>query len=301
VLEGAIAVTGSTGFVGKALVAALIERGNSVRALVRKIQRAEAIDRPGVQLEVGDLSDVASLERLVTGCKAVIHLAAVADSSNATLNREVNVTGSRNLVRACKAAGISRVINVSSTCAGREKRDCYGQTKLEAEQEFTQDHLVTTHLRPTMIYGHGSKEFDLFAKLVAHLPRLPVPGSGSSLLRPVYLEDFIDLVLRVLDAELPPNQTFDVAGPETIRVDEFIEILGRVQGKRARVVKLPAGPTLMGVRLLGRLQRHPFVNVDQVLAFLQDTCVDIQPARNQLSWDPRPLEEGLSELFGRTS
>jgi nucleoside-diphosphate-sugar epimerase len=300
VLEGPIAVTGSTGFVGKALVSTLVERGNSVRALVRKLERAETIDKAGVQLEVGDLSDLPSLERLVTGCSAVVHLAAVADSSNASLNQEVNVTGSRNLVRACKSAGVSRIINVSSTCAGRTKRDCYGQTKLEAEQEFTQDHLVTTHLRPTMIYGHGSKEFDLFAKLVAHLPRLPIPGSGSSLLRPVYLDDFLDLVLRVLDADLPANQIFDVAGPETIRVDDFVEILGRVQGNRARVFKLPAGPTLMGVRLLGRIQRHPFVNVDQVLAFLQDTCVDIQPARNQLSWDPRPLEEGLSELFGRT-
>lgn len=300
-LKGTIAVTGATGFVGNTLVPVLLERGYTVRALARSSSRAQHIERAGASIVLGDLLKLPSLEKLVDGCVAVIHMGAVADSSNPKLNHDVNVIGSRNLAAACSARGVARVVNVSSTCAGRTLRDAYGQSKLDAEQEFAGVRgFVTTHLRPTMIYGHGSKEFDLFARITSSLPRVPIPGDGSAMLRPVFLDDFIDLMLKVLDSTPSEDQTFDIAGPETVPVSEFIELLARVQGNRATALRVPAAAAIAGARLLGRLQRHPFINVDQVMAFLQDTCVDIQPVRSQLVWDPRPLEEGLAELFGDT-
>lgn len=297
-LSGQITVTGSTGFVGGYLVPVLLERGNPVRALARRPERARALEQAGAEVVAGDLLDRPSLEAALSGSEAVIHLAAVADSSDPDLNRDVNVTGSRNLVAACAAVGVSRIINISSTCAGRELQDAYGRTKLEAEAEFDHDGLQVTHLRPTMIYGHGSKEFDLFARAVGKLARVPIPGDGTCVLRPVFVEDAVDLILRVLDSGEAAGKTYDVAGPEPIPIDDFIEVLGRAQGNRARALHIPARAAIAGARLLGRIQSHPFINVDQVMAFLQDTRVDIQPARNELSWDPRPLEEGLAELFG---
>ena len=177
-------------------------------------------------------------------------------------------------------------------------QDAYGRTKLEAEAEFAHDDIDVTHLRPTMIYGHGSKEFDLFARVAGKLPRVPIPGDGSCVLRPVFIEDAVELILRVLDSEGAAGKTYDVAGPEPLPIDDFVEVLGRAQGNRTRALHVPAGAAIAGARVLGRLQSHPFINVDQVMAFLQDTEVDIQPARNELSWDPRPLEEGLAQLFG---
>ncbi len=227
---------------------------------------------------------------------AVIHLAAVADSSDPQLNRAVNVDGSRNLVQACRAQGVERVVNVSSTCATRDLQDAYGRTKREAEAEFAG--LAVTHLRPTMIYGHGSAEFDLFAGVVRRAPRVPIPGRGTNLLRPVFVGDFVELVRRVLERGVSIGRTYDVAGPEPIAINDFIDLLGRKQGGRARALHVPAELAVLGARVLGRLQRHPFINVDQVMAFLQDTVVDIEPARRDLGWDPRPLEEGLEELFG---
>jgi nucleoside-diphosphate-sugar epimerase len=151
-----------------------------------------------------------------------------------------------------------------------------------------------------MIYGLGSKEFDLFAQVVAKFKRVPIPGDGKALLRPVFVDDFIDLVLRVLDRPETIGRTYDVAGPEPVSFDDFIYVLGRAQGSEARALHIPAALAIGGARVLGRMQKHPFINVDQVMAFLQDTEVDIQPARRELAWDPRPLEEGLAELFGDT-
>ena len=299
--EGLVAVTGATGFVGSYLVPHLVAQGWKVRAYARSEKKAAGLAGPGVEVVRGDLSDSTALARLVSGCDAVVHLAAVADSSDPKLNHEVNVVGSRNLVAACRQEAVLRILNVSSTCAGRDLQDAYGSTKLIAEEEFTGPDLRVTHLRPTMIYGHGSKEFDLFAGVVGRLPRVPIPGDGRAVLRPVYLGDFLELIERVLGHEGSVGATYDVAGPESITIADFIELLARVQGNRARALGIPAGAAIFGARVLGKLQKAPFINVDQVMAFLQDTVVDIQPARNDLSWDPRPLEEGLGELFGTTT
>jgi len=296
-MPGTVLVTGASGFVGHYLVPALIEAGWTVRALVRHLPRGVKLAQAGATLHRGDLLDPPSLAAAVLGCDAVLHLAAVADSSDAELNHQVNVVGSRNVVRACLAADVARIVNVSSTCAGRTMQDAYGRTKREAEAEFVGDGLAVTHLRPTMIYGHGSAEFDLFAAACRHAPRVPIPGDGRCVLRPVYVGDFVALMLRVLDRDEAIGATYDVAGPEPIDIDGFVELLGRVQGRRRKTLHVPAGLAILGARVLGRVQQHPFINVDQVMAFLQDTVVDIDPARQQLGWDPRPLDEGLSELF----
>ncbi|MCO4769654.1 MAG: NAD(P)H-binding protein [Deltaproteobacteria bacterium] len=296
-----VLVTGASGFVGLRLVPWLRSRGWPVRAMVRKRQRAASLTATGADIVVGDLLDPSSLQAACAGVHTIIHLAAVADSSDEELNRSVNVGGSRNLGDAASGAGVRRIINFSSTCAGRTLRDAYGETKRLAEAELERDDVAVTHLRPAMIYGEGSKEWDLFVAVVRRLPAVPIPGTGRSILRPVFVEDLLDLVGRVLDRDVAAGRTYDVAGPAPVTTGDLVELVGQYQGLRRRVVPLPAGPIILGARVLGKLTERPFVNVDQVMAFLQDTVVDIEPARRDLGFDPRPLEEGLAEVFGGAS
>ncbi len=293
-----VLVTGASGFVGLHLIPEMIRREIPVRGMVRKRARGAALEELGAELVEGDLLDPSSLARAVHGCSAVMHLAAVADSSDPDLNERVNVGGSRSLARAAQEAGALRIVNISSTCAGRRMQDAYGETKLRAEKEFDLDGLRVTHMRPAMIYGLGSKEFDLFAGVVRRAPRVPIPGDGTSRLRPVFVEDAVELLLRVLADDDAGARTYDVAGPETISFNEFIGAVGRAMGRTSKPLHIPASVSLLGARILGRLMAHPPINVDQVMAFLQDTEVDIEPARRDFGWDPRPLDEGLAELFG---
>jgi nucleoside-diphosphate-sugar epimerase len=294
-----VLVTGASGFVGRALVPFLSAEGFSVRAMVRDVRRAPPSE--GVDVVTADLRDPASLDAACSGIDTVVHLAAVADSSDEELNRAVNVGGTRNLARAAASRGVRRFVNFSSTCAGRPLRDAYGETKRLAEAEIDPTRFGVTHLRPAMIYGRGSKEWDLFVDVIRRLPVVPIPGTGRTVLRPVALPDLLTLVQRVLDRDGSVGRTYDVAGPAPVTTGELVELVGQFQGKRRRILPLPAGPILLAARILGRVTERPFVNVDQVMAFLQDTVVDIEPARRELGWDPRPLEEGLSDLFGSGS
>jgi len=287
-----ILVTGATGFVGRALVPHLAARW-PVRAMARVPERAP----DSWDVVQGDLLDPDSLARACAGIDCVVHLAAVADSSDERLNHRVNVDGTAALGQACVEAGVGRVINFSSTCAGRDLRDAYGESKRLAERELDRDGLRVTHLRPAMIYGPGSKEWDLFVEVIRRSPVVPIPGTGRSILRPVHRDDVLDLVARVIERDAAALGTYDVAGPVPVTTTELVEAVGRALGLKRRVIPLPAGPVVLGARILGRLMERPFVNVDQVMAFLQDTVVDIEPARRDLGFDPRPLVEGLDDVL----
>jgi NADH dehydrogenase len=295
-LTGPIVVTGATGFVGRHLVRALAAEGRQVVAVARPGRDCEALEGPGVRVARADLTDPPSLVEAARGASAMVHLAAATDVSDEAVNRRLNVDGVRHVVEACRAAGVRRLVAFSSHCAGRAKRDAYGQTKLEGEAVVRESGLAWTSLRPTMICGPGSKEFETFLALVRRLPVVPVIGPGTFLLRPCALEEVVPVVGRCLDREATVGQTYELAGGEALSMRELIALAAGLMGKRRPVVSVPAWLVLPAVRFLGALTTHTPLSVDQVMAFLQDTVADLEPARRDLDFRPRPLRESLSWL-----
>jgi dihydroflavonol-4-reductase len=119
-------VTGATGFIGRHLVERLRAGGCSVRALVRPGSAASALHDMGVRICPGDLRDPASVERAVSGCRQVFHLAAVIHGPGATRSRlrQVNVEGTENVARCCRKAGVERLVVTSSVAVyGRGQRN----------------------------------------------------------------------------------------------------------------------------------------------------------------------------------
>lgn len=292
-----VLVTGATGFVGRSLVPRLLAEGYAVRALARRHGRVPPNTFTGAEVVLGDLLDSGSIQRAMMGVTHVVHLAAVADSSDAAANERVNVGGSRVVAGAARDCGVRAVLNISSTCAARDRRAHYGRTKAEAERCFDTLGAVARHLRPTMMYGRGSAEWDIFTGIVRRLPRVPVPGTGSTLLQPVFLGDALDAMVAALRWS-GPTRTWDIAGPDPVTVAHLVEATGRAMALHRRILPISPALPLLAARLSSRVFEHPPINVDQVLAFLQDTRVDIGPARADLGFDPRPLEEGLADALG---
>src|SRR5579872_7384919 len=108
-----VLVTGATGFVGWHVARKLLDRGGRVRTLARDPRRLRELE--GVEPVQGDLRDPGSLDRAVTGCGAVFHIAA--DYRLWTRHPEEmyqsNVHGTRNLLNAAKSAGVERVVYTS--------------------------------------------------------------------------------------------------------------------------------------------------------------------------------------------
>jgi nucleoside-diphosphate-sugar epimerase len=294
---GPILLTGATGFVGSHVARELRRLGARLVLFARSERKAEAWRGQGVEVRLGDLTDSNACARAIAGCASVLHLAAAADVSDPRVNQRVNVEGLENLLAACRSAGVRHLTFVSSTCAGRPKRDAYGETKLLGEDRVKASGLAFTIVRPTMIYGRGSKEFETFARAVRLLPVVPLIGNGKNVIQPVFIDDAVFVLAALAQATRPQaarGMTYDLAGPEPIAFNDFVQAVARALGRRRRpVVHLPPAPLLLAARALGRLATHVPLTVDQVLAFLQDTRVDLEPLRRHLGFVPRALDQGL--------
>src|SRR6266516_2436541 len=108
-------VTGGSGFIGGKLIEALIDAGKDVRALVRSQAAAEAVAALGAEAVRGELGDSAALEAGAAGCELAFHCAAkVEDSGPWSEFERVNVAGTANVAAACAAAGVRRLVHVST-------------------------------------------------------------------------------------------------------------------------------------------------------------------------------------------
>ena len=186
-----VAITGGTGFVGQALIDLAGAQGVSLRALARKRQ----VPCEGVEWVPGDLGNRKALTRLVTGAEAVIHVAGVVNTPDPAEFEAGNVTGTLNVIEAALAAGVPRLVFVSSLSAREPLLSRYGTSKARAEKLVRASSLDWTIVRPPAIYGPRDKDmFELFR--AAKWGVVPVPKEGRASL--IHVDDLARLLLALV-------------------------------------------------------------------------------------------------------
>ena len=257
--EAPLLVTGATGFLGRNLCPYVARRGYRLRALVRPTSDYAFLEALGAELAWGDLRDAASVERAVSGCRAVIHAAA---KFRFWGDREsffaVNVDGSRHVLEAARRAGVERFVHISTVAVvGRPPEDgviteetpCrpldpYQESKLEGERlalAYHRDHgLPVVVLRPGAMYGpwgrYGFNRLFFEDPLVRGLAfRL---HGGRHITFPVFVGD----VARAIEAALHrgrPGEVYNLCGP-CITHRQVGETIERVLGRPVRWIPAPA-------------------------------------------------------------
>lgn len=214
-------VTGGGGFLGLAIVRALRARGDTVRSLSR--QEHPALRELGAEHVRGDVADTAAVSAAAKGCDIVFHVAAKAGLAGPYEEyHRANVVGTENVLAACRAHGIRRLVHTSSPSVVFNGRDMegvdesvpypthfeahYPRTKALAEQLVLQANsptLATVALRPHLIWGPGDNH--LLPRLVARAKsgQLRRIGSQRNLVDTVFIENAADAHLLAADALAP--------------------------------------------------------------------------------------------------
>lgn len=186
-----LALTGSTGFVGRAVLDAALRERLSVRALARRVPDADALE--GVAFVRGDLADRTALAQLTHGAGAMIHVAGLTRTLDNHDFETVNVLGTQNVMEAARAAGIRRFILVSSLAAREPQLSAYGASKARAEALVQASGFDWTIVRPPAVYGPRDAEmFELFHS-AARFGVVPLPPEGRSSL--IHVDDLAHLLL----------------------------------------------------------------------------------------------------------
>ena len=292
-----VLVTGANGFVGRHMVREFLSRGVDTVCFIREGTSDEALGGPDVQVRRGDLRDGDSVEAAVSGTDAVVHLAAAVTAS-AKEHHRVNVEGARNVVRACHANGVDRLIAFSSVTVTRSRVGTYGLSKRRAESITLDSALNPTIFRPELIYGVGSPGLRKLTRQITAYPFLiPVVSKGEVILQPVYVKDVARLTADAIDDPRTHHKAYDVGGPDRVRVGDLVLMIARELGVRKWLLPVPP-PVALGIaHALRMFPGGPPFTVDNMLGLMAPNNNDVGRTMDELGFSPMALEAGLRETF----
>jgi len=296
-------VTGANGFVGSYLCNLLIEKGWSVRALVRQTSDLRWLPADRVEKVFGDVTDLASLGPAVDGVDTVFHAAGVTRAANDAAYDRINAAGTANVARAAVAAARPprRILLVSSLAAGgpseprkaRREEDkvhpisAYGSSKLRGEMELAKHagNVPWTIVRPTAVYGPRDRAFLKLANMAKKGWLVEISGQIQRI-SVVHVRDLARAIVAAAESETAIGRRYYIAHPEPTDFIEIGEWMAEVLGTSVRTIGIPrwSVPLLAPVNSLVWILKKrpnplPLDRVDDLLAESW-TCATIAAAKD---------------------
>lgn len=303
-------ITGANGFIGRALAARYRAQGAETAGV-------DFAADPAWNVVAGDVRDVENWCAHLQGSDLVIHTAAVV--SVVAPMREawnVNCHGTRQLLTACREAGVRRFVHLSSVAAfGFEFPDgvdeswplitngnSYTDTKITGEHLVLAAHaareLDCTIVRPSDVYGPGSRPWVILPIEAMKKGQFRLPAGGRGIFSPVFIDDLVDGTVLAAGRSEGAGQIFTIGGGPGITCAEFFGHHWRWLGKSGPIPTLPRGLDVLLAELMGRLSRlagKPIEMGRGTIGLLsRPGSYSIAKARQLLGYEPKVgLAEGM--------
>lgn len=315
-------VTGASGFIGSAVVRALLQAGHDVRVLLRPQSNRTNIEGVSVATVTGDLADRTSLARAVAGCDALFHVAAdyriwVPDPDHIY---RVNVDGTRELMLAAADAGVSRIVYTSSVATLGLNGDGspadedtpatiadmvghYKRSKFLAEQAvhelFERAGLPVVIVNPSAPVGPRDIRPTPTGRLILDAARGRMPAYVDTGLNLVHVDDVA--VGHVLAFERGRIGERYILGGENMSLREILQVIAEISGKHAPRLRVPHSVVLPLAYLCETWARlsgaEPWITVDGVRLSKKYMYFSTNKAERELGFDARPVRQALVDAI----
>lgn len=271
-------LTGGTGFLGSRVCRALQGHHYSIVLLNRSGSASPdgALDRV-----TADLLEPAKYRDALRRADVVVHLAAATGKATAREHFRVNAEGTEVLVDECRRAGVQRLLFTSTIAVKFPDTTSYdyARAKTRAEAAIRSSGLRFTIIRPTIVLGRGSSTQAGLERLAA-LPVVPVFGDGRALVQPIFVDDVVDFIVAVLEADRFHNETLEVGGPAVLTIEELLRTIRQARkGTRGPLVHIPLGfvlTSLKAAQSIGLAGLLP-VSAGQLSSFRYDGTIEPNP------------------------
>jgi uncharacterized protein YbjT (DUF2867 family) len=231
-----IAITGGTGFVGGHLARRLANEGHQVVLLARK---ARVSAPQNVLFAAGDLTNVEALAEVFLGWDAVAHCAGINREIERQTYQRVHVEGTSNVVKAAQQAGVRKIVLMSFLRARPHCGSPYHESKWAAEAAVRRSGLDYTVIKAGMVYGRGDHMLDHLSHSFHTLPLLATVGFKQKAIRPLAIDDLVDVMRAALVDGRLTRQTIAITGAEQLYLSEAARRVAQVLHRRILIFPAP--------------------------------------------------------------
>jgi len=313
-------ITGANGFIGRALA-------QRYRACGSDVAGVDMAPDPAWNVVAGDVRDVDRWRGCLEGADLVIHTAAVVSMVAPMRSAwEVNCNGTRRLLTACREAGTSRFVHLSSVAAyGFEFPDgvdeswplitngnSYTDTKITGEHAILAAHaggeIDCTIVRPGDVYGPASRAWVTVPVQMMKARQFMLPDGGRGIFSPIYIDDLVDGVMLAAGLEEGAGQVFNVTSGIGVTCAEYFGYHWRWLGRRGAIPSLPSWLAVLvaeaGGKLAHLMGRSTELGRGSIGLLSRRGTYSIDKARRLLGFSPTiDLPEGMrrAEAWARST
>ena len=312
-------ITGATGFVGSHIAQRLKTHGDEVIALVRKTSDTGFLTGIGVKLAYGDINDIASIKRAMSGVDIVYHSAALADEwISPQVARRVNVEGTKNLLDCALEAKVKRFVFISSLAVlgmrdhhgtgadapYHKTGDSYIDTKIDSEQlvmdYYNKYGLPVTVVRPGFVFG--PRDNKLIPRIYDRISKneFAFVGNGKNKINSVYIENLTDAIVLAAGSDKAVGQKYNVTNDSGMTLEGLIYKITDIWNLQRPTKHIPkpvaylACALLTGWARLTKAKEPPYITKTRIKFLSLNLDFDITKTRKDLGYVPRiSIEEGL--------
>lgn len=286
-----ILVTGATGFIGSAIVAALRKHAHDVVVCVHR--KGNQRQPPGVETVavdyMRDLTAEAWLPRL-DGVDVVVNAVGILRESAQATFTGIHHLAPRAMFQACEQSGVRRVIQISALGADKGAISRYHRTKLAADDALRASRLDWTIMQPSIVFGQRGASTRLFL-LLASLPVIPLVGRGEQRLQPIHIDDLVVLVVNIIEHRLALKQTIVAVGPEAITMRTMlVRYRNILRMGKTFMVPVPLALMRLAARV-GDVLKSGALSTETLRMLLNGNTGSVQKTHEILGYLPRAPED----------
>lgn len=299
-----VLVLGSTGFVGRRLVAELLKENVRLRLLARDPEKALSLLPQASDIEVikGDLLRTEGLDEAIQGIHTAYYLVHSLGGRSVFRNvefAEKDKQAARNFVKAAEAAGLRRTIYLGALGGESEGLSEHLRSKAEVGEILASGSPLTTILRSAIIIGAGGASFEMLRYLVERLPVMVCPRWVDSRIQPIAIQDVVEYLKGCLLVAETAGKTFDIGGPEIFTYREMMQAYAEARGlSRRLIVVVPVLTPLLSAYWVDMVTpvpsgvAHPLIE-----GLVNDVVCRENSIDNYLAVSKTPFKEAVLKAF----
>ena len=290
-----ILVTGAGGFLGRHVVRRLVGAGEAVRCLCRPgSPGADWLKSQPVEVAVGHLHDPDGVGAACRGVRHVIHLASPIREVRDAVVEQFHRRATSCLVDVARRACVDRFLMVSPLGCGTSVDLPFLRSRGAAEAYLRESGLPFVILQSSLMFGAGDRLIGGIIRLLCRTGLLVIPGTGKTMLQPIWVGDVVSCLLRALRDDKVADRTIPIGGPQHLTYEEVADQVAKMLNLPRAKVHLSRRTIGWASRFLEGLGANPFLGYRHLELLDVGTITALDAVKRAFDFQPMPLVEGVA-------